>query len=703
MGSEYHRRAVIRSVSTLCLLAGALGALACGPEAASGPLNVLVVTLDTTRADALGAYGQSLPVSPRIDAMAADGVLFEQAVASVPSTLPSHSTLFTGKQPYAHGVRSNSGYRLSDANLTLAEVLRTRGYRTGAEIAAPVLASKTQLDQGFDVYRDPKTSRSILELLDKRRGGWLEGAQRPAEEITRNGIEFLRESAGRPFLLWLHYFDPHVPHDPPEPFKSQIAASPYHAEIRRADHHVGLVLDELERLGLRERTIVVLTADHGEGRDEHDEDTHSFFVYDTTMRVPLVFWGAAAIPRGRRVSSLVRLVDVAPTIVDLLGLPPLEGAQGVSLRPLLEDPGADLGLTGYGESFEPTLTFGSSVLRFVRLGNWKYIHKLEPELYDVSADPGETRNLAAQHPEVAARLRVRLEELVAAAPAKPEDAETEVDAETLAELQALGYMGGRTSLNLDDEFALLELRGPDPTRRVDDLRYFVAAWGDIRSANYGRAERRFLRVWKNNPESPFVLYGLIQAVMHLDRDDEAIELLRRGIELEPDSVDYRLFLGQKLKARGETAEAARTLREALDLDPCSVKVRLLLAELMRAAVRYEDQLGVLEAGGDSCREWVVVSNALAYALATSPRQSLRDGPRAVRLSQAVVAETEGRHPDYVDTLAAAFAETGAFDRAVAEQRRAIAMLEGHDVPDGVIEAFQRHLAAFEAGQPVREP
>jgi tetratricopeptide (TPR) repeat protein len=180
-------------------------------------------------------------------------------------------------------------------------------------------------------------------------------------------------------------------------------------------------------------------------------------------------------------------------------------------------------------------------------------------------------------------------------------------------------------------------------------------------------------------------------------------LLRRGIELEPDSLDYRLLLAKKLEARGETGEAELMLREALDLDPCSVKARLLLAELMRAATRYEDQFGVLEAGGDSCRERVVVSNALAYALATSPKESLRDGPRAVRLAQAVVAETEGRHPDYIDTLAAAFAETGAFDRAIAEQRRAIAMFEGHDVPEGVIEAFQRHLAAFEAGQPVREP
>jgi arylsulfatase A-like enzyme len=635
--------------------------------------------------------------------MAADGLLFEQAVASVPSTFPSHATLFTGKQPYAHGVRSNAGYQLSDANLTLAEVLQTRGYRTQAEIAARVMAGKTQLDQGFDVYRDPRASRSILELLDQQRKGWPGGVQRPAEEITRDGIEFLRESAGRPFLLWLHYFDPHVPSDPPEPFKSQVPASDYHAEIRRADHHVGLVLDELERLGLRERTIVVLTADHGEGLDEHDEETHSFFVYDTTMRVPLVFWGAGAIPRGRRVTSLVRLVDVAPTIVDLLGLPPLEGAQGVSLRPLFEDPGADLGLVGYGESTEPTITFGSSLLRFVRLGDWKYIHKLEPELYDVGADPNETRNLVAQHPDVVARLRARLEELIAAAPAKPEDAEVEVDAETLAELQALGYMGGSAPQNLDDEVALLEPHGPDPTTRVDDLRYFIAAWADIRTRNFGRAERRFLRVLKNNPDSPFVLYGLIEAVRNLDREDDLIELLRRGIDLVPGSIDYRLLLAEKLEARGETGEAERMMREALDLDPCSGTVRLLLAELLRANTRYEDQLAVLAAGDDSCRDWVVVSNAHAFALATSPEESLRDGPRAVRLAQAVVAETEGRHPDYIDTLAAAYAETGVFDRAIAEQRRAIAMLEGHDLPEGVVESFQRHLAAFEAGEAVREP
>jgi arylsulfatase A-like enzyme len=713
VGSDYHRRAVIRSVATLCLLAVAFGWLACGPDGerssdaaasrAGGPLNVVVFTLDTTRADALGVYGQTLPVSPRIDAMAADGLLFEQALSSAPSTLPSHATLFTGKHPYAHGVRSNGGYRLSEANLTLAELLRAHGYRTHAEIAAPVLASKMHLDQGFDVYRDPKASRSVLDQLDQQRRGWIGGGQRPAEEITRNGIEFLRENAGRPFLLWLHYFDPHVPHAPPEPFKSQIPASDYHAEVRRADHHVGLVLDEIERLGLRERTIAVLTADHGEGRGEHDEDTHSFFVYDTTMRVPLVFWGASAIPRGQRVGSLVRLVDVAPTIVDLLGLPPLETAQGVSLRPLFEEPDADLELTGYGESIEPTLAFGSSVLRFVRLGSWKYIHKLEPELYDVGADPAESRNLAAEHPEVAERLRARLEELLAAAPAKPEDSEMELDAETLAELQALGYMGGRTSEKLDDELALLELRGPDPTHRIDDLRYFVAGWGDIRARNFGRAERRFLRVWKNNPDSPFVLYSLIQAVSNLDRDDDLIELLRRGIELEPDSVEYRLTLARKLQEKGETEEAERRLREALALDTCSAKARLQLAELMRAVTRYEEQLAVLEAGDDSCRERVIVTNGLAYALATSPRDSLRDGPRALRLAQAAVAETEGRHPDYIDTLAAAYAETGDFERAIAEQRRAIAMLEGHDLPEGVVESFQRHLAAFESGEPVREP
>jgi arylsulfatase A-like enzyme len=680
------------------LLVLALGPLACGPGA---PRNVVLITLDTTRADALGAYGQRRPTSPRIDAMAADGVLFEQAVSSAPSTLPSHATLLTGKQPYAHGARSNAGFRLAAGNLTLAEVLQERGWVTQAEVAAPVLGRATQLGQGFGRYRDPRATESVVDFLEVRKTRWRH--TRPAEEITERGLEFVRENAERPFLLWLHYFDAHEPHDPPERFGKGLAL--YHGEIRRIDHHVGLLLDEVERLGLRDDTVVVLTADHGEGHGQHGEDTHSFFVYDSTIRVPLVFWGTRAIPRGQRVASLVRLVDVAPTLLDLLGLPPLEAVQGTSLVSLFDDPGGDLRVTSYGESLEPTLAFGSSVLRFVREGRWKYIHKLEPELYDLASDPRELDNLASKRPERVEQLRGRLEALVAEAPPPPEDARRTMDEEAVAQLRALGYVVGSTPLVLDDERASLVVAGPDPTTRIGDLREYVKAWGLIGSRDFDLALEKLRKLEERNPESPAVVAAQSEALRRAERDDEIIPVLRRGLELEPDSIRYRLLLAKTLRSRGEeqAAEAEQLLRQALALDPCDATVRLHLSEVLRAAGRYPEQLALLEEGSDACPDSVVVRNALAFALATSPVPELRDGPRAVRMAEAAVAETDARHPGYLDTLAAAHAETGDFERALAEQRRAFALFQGRNVEPGLLEGYERHLADLEAGRPIREP
>lgn len=598
--SNYPPR-VIRSRRGWSLVAAACLAVGCGEgelrEARrSDPrLNVVLVTLDTTRADALGTYGQPLEVTPHIDAAAAEGLVFEQARSSSPSTLPSHATLFTGQQPYVHGVRANAGYVLAEESATLAEALRDAGWSTGAEVAAAVLGRFQRLDQGFESYRDP--------LADG-----AHAATRHAVDVTDRGLAFLREQRHRPFFLWLHYYDPHSPYTPPPPYRDALPDHPYLGEVRLVDDQVGRVLAAIEALGLRDQTLVVITADHGEGLDEHGEQTHAFFVYDSTMRVPLVFWGAPLVPRGARVATPVRLVDVAPTLLDLLGLPPLPGAQGVSLRPLFADPELELALTGYGESIAPLALFGSDALRFVQEGRWKYVHKLEPELFDVEADPGELENLAARRPERVAKLRARLEALLSGAPAAPGDVEARLAPETLAQLRALGYLSGRPRDAERSES--LELRGPDPVSRTEDLRIANRAWSNYQAGRNAAAARDFQRVYARNPESAAVLEGLLGALLRSDPGRrDLLELARRGLELEPDSTNFRLMLALLLRRQGRSDEAEQALREALALDRCAVEARLQLADLLAQRGDSEERDALLR-GAEACPKSEVARRAL---------------------------------------------------------------------------------------------
>ncbi|NNL67658.1 MAG: sulfatase, partial [Myxococcales bacterium] len=282
----------------VCALLALVGCEGGTTSARTAPRNVVLISVDTLRADALGSYGQEQDASPALDALAERGVVFDQCAASVPLTLPSHASIFTGKQPYAHGVRSNGRFRLAERHLTLAERLREAGFATGAETAAVVLGPRTGIEQGFAHFRGAEATDALTERAGTR----------PARDITRRGIEFVGEHRDEAFFLWLHYFDPHVPYDPPEPHRSRFG-SPYLGEVARVDEQVGEFLAELERRGLAERTLVVLTSDHGESLGEHGEQTHSAFVYESTMRIPLILAGPPELPRGARVSEPVRSID----------------------------------------------------------------------------------------------------------------------------------------------------------------------------------------------------------------------------------------------------------------------------------------------------------------------------------------------------------------------------------------------------------
>ncbi len=714
MGAD--RLSAVSAGALGCLALAALSLAGCeresgAPEApvvarepTRGALNVVLITLDTTRADALGSYGQRRRITPNLDRLAAAGTQFLQCASSNPSTLPSHSTIFTGRHPFVHGVRSNAGFVLSEENTTLAEVLGARGYRTAAEVAAPVIGEHTQLGQGFDHYRDlqfPEVQRKKILVQDGEEQRTVELDEREADDITRFGLRFIAENRSEKFFLWLHYFDAHQPYSPPGRFYETSSESPYHGEVQYVDEQIGRVVEQIEGLGLRDRTLVVVVADHGEALGEHGERTHMYFVYDATMRVPLLFWGAG-VPRGLQVESLVRMVDVAPTILDWLGLPPLEGAQGVSLRPLISGETLDLELVGYGESIEPSTVFGASVLRFVRKGRWKYIHKVEPELFDLVRDPGELDNLASAHPEIVERLRGELLALIQRAPDQASGARTAIDTETAAQLEALGYMAAAPRVAFDDERALLEVSGVDPSALVEDMELVALAEGARLTRRFEESAERYRAAIARNPESVTLLMRLANVLRVLGEADERFEILTRVIEIAPDTAPAYADLAHIVYQRGDPAEAERLLAASLRIDPCTASPRATLAYLAAKRGDHARHLEVLEEGIETCPPEDGILNNYAYALATNRDAELRDGAEALRIAQQITRGEKGKRHDFLDTLACAYAEVGDFENAISVGEQALALIEAIGHAES-IEQLKSHLEQFRAGEPVREP
>jgi len=675
-------------------------------EMASGdqPLNVVIVTLDTTRADALGAYDGIRKTSPNLDRLATEGVLFEQAVVSAPSTLPSHATIMTGKHPYAHGARSNNGYVLAHENVTLAERFKAAGYVTAAEIAARVIAARTLLDQGFDSYTDPNSFDARLKSLTTTNDDGSvrshEISERDGSDITRRALDFLTRNREVPFFLWLHYFDPHVPYAAPLSYQEKFPDSRYHSEIAYTDMQIGRVIAELEKLGISDRTLVIVTSDHGEGLNEHGEETHAHFVYDTTIRVPLIFWGPKDLPRGKRISPMVRAADIAPTVLDWAGLPPLDDIQGRTLRPLVEG-GNWNDVIGYGETIEPFATFGSSPIRYVRVGRWKYIHTVRPELYDVLADRAELDNRATQEPERVEELRSILRDLIENAPASP-GAEVAIEAEVLAQLGALGYVGSASPTRIIDELATLEVSGTESAQMIRDLDRYAEASGAFQlMKEYPKAERMFEELLTRYPRSVPILRTLGETKLELDKTAEGVALLRRAVELSPDDSALRLTLVEAEKVAGNTTEAENALRVAIGLEKCGVIQIVKLSNLLSERRRYAEQKELLTDAMRNCPNATDLANDYAYLLATAPDATIRDGRESLRIALEVTRSTNSANPAHLDTLAAAYAENGEFGKAIETQRQAIELLTTRQMPDEVVALFRASLASYQAGKPVR--
>ena len=405
-----------------------------GPSGPGPKANVLLITVDTLRADHLGCYGYSGIQTPRIDGLARAGIQFNQAYTPVPITLPSHTTIMTGQYPIQTGVRDNGTFRVSEKSSTLAEIFHQQGYRTAAFVSAYVLDSRYGLNQGFDYYDDTLNPKGQVMFLD---------SERSAEQVTQSALSWIGQNAGSSFFTWIHYYDPHASYHPPSPFAEQYADHPYDGEIAYTDHWIGVLLDRLKSLGVLDNTLVVLTADHGEGLGEHNEKTHAIFIYDATLHVPLILCYPKKLTKAKRIEEFVRTLDIMPTILSIVGIPTPPSCAGVDLTEIIQGKKDTLGLILYCATLYPQINHGWSPLEGIRTRDWKYIRAPKSELYHLAQDPSELNNLENQ-PANASRQQwpVRLDELKKQVTIRksPEGTRLVLDPEAREMLQSLGYV-----------------------------------------------------------------------------------------------------------------------------------------------------------------------------------------------------------------------------------------------------------------------
>ncbi|HSF19877.1 MAG TPA: sulfatase-like hydrolase/transferase [Vicinamibacteria bacterium] len=579
------------------------------------PSNLILVSVDTLRADHLSCYGSALVSTPAIDRVAREGIVFENATTVAPTTLPAHASLLTGVTPLQHWVHDNVGFRLRDDIPTLASTLKDAGFRTGGFVGSFVLDRRFGLGRGFDVYSEeiPETESGLRE----RRG----------EEVLDEALSWIG-AGDEPFFAFVHFFDPHRPYDPPAPFHpgTEDPQARYRGEVVYVDSLVGQLLAFLDSNGLSDSTVVAVTADHGESLGEHGEDTHGLFLYQSTLHVPLLLRGPS-IPEGKRVRELVRIVDVVPTVLEALSVEAPSGLEGVSFlsasgEARIQD------VEAYAETFVPRLHFGWSELTSLRRGNWKFVLAPRAELYDLDSDPEETRNLVESEASVVQEMEDELGRLKGA-----EDVRAgPVDERTLGSLRALGYLAGEGAAS--SRVAAAELA--DPKDRVDVYREILEVsvvrepspelverleavlkldprnpralqLGGSLLLDLGRPKEAFEWFARMGDESFEGVFGQGRALLELGDHGNAKDRFERARKIDPSAASVSSRLASIAKAEGDLEGYERSLREAIELEPNASRYRAL-ADFLLSSGREAELVSLT-------REWIGPDAAAASAYA----------------------------------------------------------------------------------------
>ncbi len=622
------RRAYRHLLVPLLLLAVSLAA--CTRSGDNAPPDVpkgtpvILISIDTLRADHLPAYGYKEVETPALDSLRRDAILFERAYSTTPLTFPSHSTLLTGVLPAVHGVRDNVGYKLDAAKIGrgelpfLPEMLKKAGYATGGAVSAYVLQGKTGLDTGFDFYDDG---------IEFRTGTGLGGLQRPGDETLNIARPWLESVKDKPFFFFFHIYEPHSPYAPPEPYASKFA-SKYDGEIASADHIVGELVAELRRLDVYDKALIVLLSDHGEGLGDHGEDEHGVFLYDEAIHVPLFLKLPEAQRGGAATARPVQLLDVAPTVLGLLRLGVPKAMPGVSL---LADNVAPRRI--YSETFYPRLHFGWSELFSLIDEAHHYIDSPEPELYDRVKDPKEKTNVLREERRAYASLRKELEGYDRALKAP-----SEVDEEARRAMASLGYIGSGAG---QSEGPL-----PAPLSKIGSLADLRDGFRLSSEKNYPAAEAAFRRVIAANPQMVDAWEFLGRTLQRVGRNEEALAAYRQGLKISSGSPEIAIAAASLFLDLGRLDDAAAHARMAMVAHPSFVHGMLAQIALQRGKLDEAEREARAAGEDKSLRMGPLVTLAEVLHAKKDDRQALE----MVRKAEAAYNEREAKDPDLIRGL-----------------------------------------------------
>ncbi len=651
--------------------------------------NVILISIDTCRADYLSCYGYRRETTPNIDALARGATLFKNVVSPVPITLPAHSSMLTGTIPPFHGVHNNMDYKLAQSNQTLAEILKQNGFNTSAIVSSFVLDKQFGLSQGFDTYHDTFKKASNNKY----------GSEQKGDETTQVALNWLENNKANRFFLMLHYYDPHADYTPPEPFASKFADNLYAGEVAFTDHCIGQFIQKLKDVKMYDSTLLIITSDHGEMLGEHGEEEHTYFIYESAIKVPLI----VKLPgqkKGSIVTQPVGLVDIAPTVCSILDIDIGGHVQGKDITAMLHgkmDKTYERYI--YSESLTP-IRFGANSLMSVSTGKWKYIRSKRPELYDVTTDPGEEHNLIEKEAQRGRILEDKLRETMEQSVRKDPDSHHKLDAESIRRLESLGYVAGKAegeiafdkskddpkdlihiSVQFQKSLTLIENKEFEEAEKIlqnlipqrPEFHEIYSELGDIgmQQGDYDKAVLNYKKLVELMPNDSIAFSNLLAALYRAGEYKQIIEYGSIAVKIDPDNISVLTGLALAYEKEGHFDRAENIFLKILQLSPNDVKICNSLANMFFAQGQFAQCLVYRRRSIEIDPNQPEILNNLAWLEATKPSLQFRNIDEAIMLAQRLCKLTNFKNPQALDTLAMAYAAGGEFPLAIETARKAI--------------------------------